>query len=71
MQSLKVTLLPAAMLALQSSTSLPWVFPGDFRDRLRISDLVVSGTVEGTSCAGSKVVDGVRVRGRSVVGKAE
>jgi hypothetical protein len=25
---------------------LPWVFPGDFRERIRLSDLVVSGIVE-------------------------
>ena len=61
MHPLAATLLLAAMLAAQASTPLPWVFPGDFRERLRMSDLVVSGTVEGTSCAGSEVVDGVRV----------
>ncbi len=61
MQSLTAALLLGALLTPQTSTSLPWVFPGDFLERLRMSDLVVSGTVKGTSCTGSKVVDGVRV----------
>ena len=37
---LVATLLVAAMAAAQGS--LPWFFPGDFRERLRMSDLVVS-----------------------------
>ena len=58
---LGATLLLAAMLAAQGSASLPWVFPGDFRERLRISDLVVSGTIEETVQAGNRIVDGTKV----------
>jgi len=54
-------LLFAATPAAQGSRPLPWVFPGDFRDRLRMSDLVVSGTIEDTSPAGNEVVDGSAV----------
>ena len=46
-----------AMLLMGSSISLPWTFPGDFRDRLRMSDLVVSGTIEDTSALGVQIVD--------------
>jgi hypothetical protein len=56
---LGTTLLVAAMAAAQGS--LPWVFPGDFRERLRISDLVVSGTIEETVQAGSRIVGGTKV----------
>jgi hypothetical protein len=42
---------------------MPWTFPGDFRDRLRISDLVVSGTVEDTSPTGVQTVDHVELVG--------
>ena len=58
---LGVTLLLAAMLAAQGSASLPWVSLGDFRERLRISDLVVSGTIEVTAQAGGHTVDGTKV----------
>ena len=34
-----VAMLPPA----QAQTRMPWTFPGDFRDRLLTSDLVVSG----------------------------
>jgi hypothetical protein len=57
--SLGTTLLVAAMAAAQGS--LPWVFPGDFRERLRISDLVVSGTIQETVQAGNRIVDGTKV----------
>jgi hypothetical protein len=43
------------------SAAYPWVLPGDFRERLRISDLVVSGTVVDTSEAGTRVLDGTKV----------
>jgi len=55
------TLLLAAMVAAQVSASLPWVFPGDFRERLRMSGLVVSGTIEETIQAGRHTVDGTKV----------
>jgi hypothetical protein len=53
----------AMVFASQGSTSLPWIFPGDFRDRLRISGLVVSGTVENTSPLGVQIVDGTELAG--------
>jgi hypothetical protein len=37
--------------------NLPWVFPGDFRERMRISDLVISGVIEQSSEAGAEFVD--------------
>ncbi len=43
------------------ATTLPWVFPGDFRERLRMSDLVVAGTIERTSADAVRTVDGVEV----------
>ena len=61
MSPLSATLLLAATLAAQGSTSLPWTFPGDFRERLRMSDLVVAGTVEDTSPAAGQVVDGIEM----------
>lgn len=42
---------------------MPWTFPGDFRERLRISDVVVSGTIEHTSTAGVQTVDHVELVG--------
>ena len=38
--------------------SFPWTMPGDFLQRLHISDVVVSGTVESLSPAGVQTVDG-------------
>jgi hypothetical protein len=61
MHPLTATLLFATVLTPQVSTSLPWVFPGDFRDRLRMSDLVVSGRVEATSWEGVRTVDSTQV----------
>jgi len=42
---------------------MPWTFPGDFRDRLRVSGLVVSGTIEDTSTTGVQTVDHVELVG--------
>ena len=56
---LAAILLLAAMLAPQAS--LPWTFPGDLRERLRMSDLVVSGTIEKTASDGIRTVDGAEV----------
>lgn len=53
--------LVASLLLFQMSTALPWVMPGDFRERLRISEVVVSGTIESTISAGSQTVDGVNL----------
>jgi hypothetical protein len=47
----------ATMLWAQTSTSVPWTYPSDLRERLRISDLVVSGTVEDSSTLGVQTVD--------------
>jgi hypothetical protein len=58
---LAAALLTAGFLAPQASTSLPWVFPGDFRERLGISGLVVSGTIEKTLQTGTRKVDGTEV----------
>jgi hypothetical protein len=46
-----------ATLTPQASQSLPWVFPGDFRDRLHMSELVVAGTLLGTTQVGTEVVE--------------
>lgn len=58
---LTATLFLAMMLAPHGPTSLPWTFPGDFRERLRMSDLVVSGTIEETFRAGNRTMDGTEV----------
>jgi hypothetical protein len=39
----------------------PWVYPGDFNDRVRGADLVVSGTTRSTVPQRTRVVDGVEV----------
>ncbi len=51
------------LLPAPAQIRMPWTFPGDFRDRLRISDLVVSGTIERTSTAGVQTVDHVELVG--------
>jgi hypothetical protein len=51
-------LLPAA-----AQVRLPWTFPGNIGDRLRISDLVVSGTIEDTSAIGVQTVDHIELLG--------
>ena len=61
MHLLMAALLLAAMPAPQASRSLPWIFPGNFRERRRMSGLVVSGTVEETDKAGNHTVDSTRV----------
>lgn len=55
-----ITLL-LVMFAPQVSTAYPWVYPGDFRERFRMSDLVVAGTVEETAATGTRIVDGTEV----------
>jgi hypothetical protein len=49
------------LLPAPAQLRLPWTFPGDFRDRLRISDLVVSGTIEETSAIGVQTVDHIEL----------
>jgi hypothetical protein len=61
MNPFTATLLLAAVVGPQASTSLPWVFPGDIRDRLRMSDLVVTGKIEDTLETGIRTVDGTVV----------
>src|SRR5690349_15162233 len=53
----------AMIFATHSTNSLPWVFPGDFRERLRMSDLVVSGTIEDTSALRVQIVDHTELAG--------
>lgn len=57
----------AMMFLAQGPVRLPWVYPGDFRDRLRMSDLVVSGTIEWTSLEEIRKVDGVEVTGNVAI----
>jgi hypothetical protein len=47
----------------QSSTSLPWTFPSDVRERMRMSDLVLSGTIEDTSALGVQIVGHTELTG--------
>ena len=49
----------ASMLIPQNS--FPWTMPGDFLQRLHISDVVVSGTVESLTPAGVEAVDGEKL----------
>jgi hypothetical protein len=51
------------MFAAQGSTSLSWIFPGDFRERPRMSDLLVSGTIEDTSALGVQIVEHTEIGG--------
>ncbi len=48
MSFLAAAMLLAAALALQGSTHLSWIFPGDFRERLRMTGDVVSVTIKAT-----------------------
>lgn len=59
--SYPVTPSPAAILVPQSSTSRPWIVPGNFRERVRMSDLVVSGIIEDTSPNGVQIVDRIEL----------
>jgi len=43
----------------------PWVYPGDFRERVRQADLVASGTIRSTVPSSTRVVDGVDLTGNS------
>jgi hypothetical protein len=45
-------------LAQINSSSVPWTMPGNFIDRLRISDLVVSGIVESSVPRGVLIING-------------
>jgi hypothetical protein len=50
-----------SQLASGQSTHYPWVFPGDFRERLRMSDIVLSGIIIHTSQAGTRTVNDTEV----------
>src|SRR5579872_3867726 len=45
----------------QASNSLPWTMPGDFVQRLVISDLVVSGFVESTLPSETRTINGIKI----------
>lgn len=51
------------LLPASAQVRVPWTFPGDFRDRLQISDLVVSGTIEDKSTNGVQTVDHIELLG--------
>lgn len=51
----------ATICTAQTSNPVPWTLPGDFNERLRISEVVISGTIEATSVLGAKVVDGTEL----------
>jgi|SRR5690348_10742579 len=44
------------MAQTNASKAIPWAMPGNFLDRLRISDLVVAGTVEYSAPSGAQTV---------------
>lgn len=48
-------------LNMQASAALPWVYPGDIRDRLKMSDVVVSGFITNTSSVAVESVDGTEL----------
>jgi len=58
-----IACLVSMLLPVSAQLRLPWTFPGDFRDRLRISDLVVTGTIEETSAIGVQTVDHIELVG--------
>jgi hypothetical protein len=39
----------------------PWLFPGDFNQRVSDADLVVAGIIRSTSASGKRTVDGVEL----------
>jgi hypothetical protein len=43
------------------SSQYPWVYPGDFNERLARADLIVSGTIASTVRGKARIVDGVDV----------
>ena len=50
------------LLPAPAQLRMPWTFP-NFRDRVRISDLIVSGTIEDTSAIGVQTVDHIELVG--------
>jgi hypothetical protein len=53
------------MLMSQGSNSLPWTMPGNFVQRLLISDLVVSGFIESTLPTELRTINGIKIDARS------
>jgi hypothetical protein len=49
------------VLMSQTSNSLPWTMPGNFVQRLLISDLVVSGFVESTLPSEMRTINGIKI----------
>lgn len=45
-----------------TSVRYPWVYPGNFNERARQADVVVSGTIVSTVPENTRVLDGVEVR---------
>lgn len=45
-----------------TSVRYPWVYPGNFNERVRQADIVVSGTIVSTVPENIRVLDGVEVR---------
>jgi len=60
-QIAKTACLLAMMFPASSATPMPWTMPGDFRQRLHISDLVVSGTIEDVSAVGLQRIDRIEL----------
>jgi hypothetical protein len=55
--------LVSILLPASAQVRMPWTFPGNVGDRLRISDLVVSGTIEDTSAVGVQTVEHIELLG--------
>ena len=59
--SLFLCVAPMSWIVTASQLRYPWVYPGDFVERLTRSDLVVSGTIASTARGKTRTVDGVEV----------
>jgi len=54
-----------AIQPFNAQVQYPWVYPGDFRERVRQADLVASGTIRSTVPSSTRVVDGVDLTSNS------
>ena len=61
--SLFLCVVPMSRIVTASQVRYPWVYPGDFNERLARADLVVSGTIASTVPDKLRIVDGVKVSG--------
>jgi hypothetical protein len=59
---LSLFLCVAPVLTIARSSQYPWIYPGDFNERLAHADLVVSGTIDSTVPDRTRMVDGVGTR---------